>query len=148
MIYDPFHWHWIVGGDKSRFWSSKAGAYVKALPKDAGVTRIASEDELNDVLAAYGLPGPVVRLGDYKAAIVAHLDAVAVSRLYDNAVSISTYVNSTKPKWVAEATAFVAWRDEVWECAYAVEAEVILGQREQPTVAEFLAELPKMDWPG
>lgn len=58
-IYNPFDWHWIVGGDESRYWSSAAGAYVEELPEGVGVTRIASEAELTDVLAVYGLRGPV-----------------------------------------------------------------------------------------
>lgn len=58
--YSPFDWHWIVDG--KRVWSSKAAAYVDAFPKDAGVTRIVSEDELTDVLANYGLAGPSVRI--------------------------------------------------------------------------------------
>jgi len=48
-----------VGGDKSRFWSSAARSYVEALPEDAGLTNIASEAELWDVLreqAPVGLP--------------------------------------------------------------------------------------------
>lgn len=60
----PRDWHWIVGGDESRFWSSAAGAYVSQVPEGSGVTRIASEEELSEVLAAYGLPGPVVRMPD------------------------------------------------------------------------------------
>lgn len=63
-IYNPLNWHWIVGGDESRYWSSAAGAYVEELPEGAGVTRIASEEELTDVLAAYGLPGPVAIVPD------------------------------------------------------------------------------------
>jgi hypothetical protein len=59
--YDPFDWHWIVGDDDSRFWSSAAAGYVESLPEGAGVTRIASEQELTDVLAAYGLLGPTAR---------------------------------------------------------------------------------------
>lgn len=55
-IYD---WHWIVGSDDTRYWSSATGAYVEALPEGAGVSRIAAEAELNEVLAAYGLPGPI-----------------------------------------------------------------------------------------
>lgn len=62
--YNPFAWHWIVDGDESRYWSSAAGAYVEELPEGAGVTRIASEEELTDVLAAYGLPGPVAIVPD------------------------------------------------------------------------------------
>lgn len=142
----PNNWHWIVNSDESRFWSSSAGAYVPTPPEGAGVTRIASEEELSDVLAVYGLPGPAVRVEDYKAAIVAHLDATAVSRLYDNAVSISTYVTSTNPQWAAEAAVFVAWRDVVWAYAYAELDKVMTGQREQPSVAELLDELPAIVW--
>lgn len=62
--YSPENWFWVVGGDERRYWSSKAAAYVKALPKGAGVTRIASEDELTDVLSVYGLTGPIYRVPD------------------------------------------------------------------------------------
>jgi len=57
LVYDPLNWFWIVGGDESRAWSSKAAAYVTVFPSDT-LTRIASEQELDDVLAVYGLPGP------------------------------------------------------------------------------------------
>lgn len=57
--YTPSVWHWIVGGDESRFWSSAHGEYIGALPEGAGVTRIASEMELTEVLASNGLPGPI-----------------------------------------------------------------------------------------
>lgn len=56
--YSPSDWHWIVGSDESRFWSSAAEGYVQMLPPEAGVTHIASEAELTDVLRGYGLPGP------------------------------------------------------------------------------------------
>lgn len=59
----PRDHYWIVGGDESRLWSSAACTYVEA--NDAGYavwqaggrfpTRIASEDELRDVLKPYGL---------------------------------------------------------------------------------------------
>lgn len=65
--YDPTTWHWIVGSDESRYWSSAESAYVERPPEGAGVTRIASEAELTDVLAAYGLPGPLVRPVDLHA---------------------------------------------------------------------------------
>lgn len=84
---------------------------------------------------------------DYKSAIVALLDTKAKERRYDNAVSIATYVNSTNAAWAEEATAYVAWRDVVWEYAYTELAKVLGGLREQPTVADFLSELPTMTWP-
>jgi len=67
----PFNandWYWFIGADQTRLWSSKAGAYVPvddltflawkatgALP-----TTTASEQELSETLAHYGLIGPVV----------------------------------------------------------------------------------------
>lgn len=60
-MYDPFDWFWIVGG-RDDYWSSTTGGYIETLPDGAGVTRIADEDELTDVLAVYGLPGPVERV--------------------------------------------------------------------------------------
>lgn len=63
-LYDPRNWYWIVAGDESRYWSSAVGAYVDGLPEGAGLTRIDTEESLTDVLAAYGLRGPVTRPED------------------------------------------------------------------------------------
>ena len=71
MTYDPFDWYWIVAGDESRVWSSKASTYVPAddatfqgwLDRGGIPTRIASEQELADVLRPYGLFGPVLPHG-------------------------------------------------------------------------------------
>jgi hypothetical protein len=71
--YNPFDWHWIVGGDEARFWSSAAGAYVDELPAGVGVTRIALEAELDDVLAAYRLLGPTARRMVRKSVVQARL---------------------------------------------------------------------------
>lgn len=57
-VYNPFDWYWIVAGDETKRWSSKTGGYVTQWPANSDVTRIASEDELRDVLAPYGLSGP------------------------------------------------------------------------------------------
>lgn len=59
----PNDWFWIVGGNESRFWSSRVAAYVAKLPEGAEFTRIASEAELWDVLAKQypaGLPASVL----------------------------------------------------------------------------------------
>ena len=59
MNYDPAGWYWFVAGDQSQVFSSKVGDYVPlthpvyvAWLGGGGVpTRIASEDELGEVLA-------------------------------------------------------------------------------------------------
>lgn len=56
--FNPTDWFWIVGGDESRYWSSVAGDYVTLPPGENGASRIASEAELDEVLAQYDLPGP------------------------------------------------------------------------------------------
>lgn len=84
---DVYNHFWIVAGDETRFWSSAAGAYVEVLPprvfltladaanaleiseSDAAtyadiVGRVDTEDELTDMLAGYGLRGPVFRAPD------------------------------------------------------------------------------------
>lgn len=62
MMYDPHHWFWIVAGDETQLYSSAAQAYVTPgdpayaifLAEGKLATRIVSEAELRDVLAAYG----------------------------------------------------------------------------------------------
>ena len=66
MEYTPKNWFWLVGGDDTRTWSSAASAWVDSWPADR-LTRIASEDELSDVLRPHGLRGPVVTADDVRA---------------------------------------------------------------------------------
>lgn len=93
----------------------------------------------------------VSTLIDYTASIAAMLDAKAKERRYDNAVSIATYVGSSNAIWAAEAQAFVAWRDQIWAYCYTELDKVQAGEREQPTISEFLTELEThfpMTWPA
>jgi thiamine pyrophosphate-dependent acetolactate synthase large subunit-like protein len=83
----------------------------------------------------------------YEAAIQYHIDAAAKSKSYDGGASIVGYAASTIPQWAAEAQSFIAWRDNVWTYALAELAKVEARQREQPTIAEFVAELPLIIWP-
>lgn len=76
MDHDPpnlSRWFWIVASDETRFWSSADGSYVETVPAGAGVTRIASESELDEVLAAYGLLGPTARRKVLKSVVQARL---------------------------------------------------------------------------
>lgn len=71
--YDVTNWHWIIGDDEARFWSSAANTYVEKAPDGAGITRIASESELDEVLAAYGFLGPTARRKVRKSIVQARL---------------------------------------------------------------------------
>lgn len=57
------------------------------------------------------------------------------------------YASSTVTAWAAEAAAFVARRDSVWQAAYALLAEVQAGARAAPSPAEAVAEIPDISWP-
>lgn len=94
-------------------------------------------------------PGPP-EIDDYRRAVQAHIDATAQERQYDGGHTCATYLGSTNPVWAAEAQAFVAWRDAVWVYVLAELDKVQSGQREQPTVEQFVAELAAavpMEWP-
>lgn len=88
----------------------------------------------------------VAEIGAYQRAIEAHIDSVAQSRNYTNGISLAGYINSTIEQWASEAAIFIAWRDEVWLYAYAELDKVQNGLRPQPTIEEFLAELPAITW--
>lgn len=82
----------------------------------------------------------------YRKAIQSLIDGKAQEKQYDDGNSLASYVNSTVPEWAAEAQAFVAWRDLVWGYALVELAKVQKAEREQPTVDDFLAELPAFEW--
>jgi hypothetical protein len=118
---------------------------TKIMTVDGDIVDI-SDNEL--VAMGLGQTGePVPALSDYVSSIAAMMDAKAIDRRYDSALSLATYIGSTNAQWAAEALAFVAWRDQVWTYCYAELEKVQSGTRTQPTVAEFLAELPVVVWP-
>lgn len=61
LPFDPRNWYWIVAGDETKVYSSAVGDYVPAadatyqawLAAGNAPTRIASEDELGEVLDPY-----------------------------------------------------------------------------------------------
>lgn len=140
----PSQAYFVVGGDASKAWSGAAGSYVTDYP-DAMAFPVASEDDLSDVLRRYGLPVPKPMMVDYQNAVQALIDATAQQRQYDHGWAMAGYVSD--PEYGGEARAFVNWRSEVWRYAYQELAKVQNGQRGQPSVAEFIQELPKIAWP-
>jgi len=71
------------------------------------------------------------------------LDTTAQSKRYDNMLSLSTYVNSTVPKFKAEAEAGIAWRDICWSTCY----DILLSGIEITSVEDVLIQLPPIVWP-
>lgn len=84
---------------------------------------------------------------EYGAAVQAYVEATARARGYHDAATCASYIGSTIAAWQADAEAFVAWRDSVWIYVYAQLELVLTGQRAQPTIEEFVLELPIIEWP-
>jgi hypothetical protein len=83
---------------------------------------------------------------DIERKVGALLDSTAQSRGYSNSQSIASYVSSSNVQWKAEADAFVAWRDQVWEHVYIEYMDIDAGG----SIANedtFMASLPKIVWP-
>ena len=77
-------------------------------------------------------------------AIDAHVEAQAKALEYNSAAHLASYAASNVPEWAAEAQAFVAWRDSVWQAAIAMLADAE-ASGEVPEIADVIAALP--DWP-
>lgn len=98
-----------------------------------------------NVIEPWSPPAPTRE--DFRFAIQAHVDAVAQAHDYNDGNALAGYANSTNPLWAAQSGAFIAWRDAVWEHAHAELDNVTAGVRATPTVADFVAELPVIEWP-
>ncbi|SOC93536.1 hypothetical protein SAMN05216358_3715 [Rhizobium sp. AN5] len=138
-----------------------------ALVIDGVVDTISFEDRSDDsewVQVATGVFGGFIRqedgsflppdqppssptITDYENAIQNLVDSTAREKQFRDGVTLASYTASTKPKWAAEAQAFVVWRDNVWFYAYGELAKVQAGQRPQPTVDQFLGEIAPISWP-
>ena len=57
-----------------------------------------------------------------------------------------TYATSTNAAWQAEAVAFIAWRDAVYASAISTFSQVESGSIPAPTIENFLAGLPSINW--
>ena len=72
------------------------------------------------------------------------LDNKAQELLYDNCLSVCSYIDTGVAKFDAEGRAFRAWRSAVWAKGYEILAQVQAGQRAIPTEEQLIAELPKL----
>lgn len=72
------------------------------------------------------------------------LDNKAQELLYDNCLSVCSYIDTGVTKFDAEGRAFRAWRSAVWAKGYEILAQVQSSERAIPTEAELIAELPQL----
>lgn len=80
-----------------------------------------------------------------------HIDATARQRDYDNGWSCVSFRDDPNPRFAAEASAFFAWRSAVWTYALTEFAKIEGGQRAQPSMDAFVAEITTnvpMTWPA
>lgn len=81
-------------------------------------------------------------------AVQARLDAFAQTRGYDNIVSACSYATSQHSKYGPEGRYCVAAREQTWDALFAIESDVIAGNRPMPASYEDIkAELPALVWP-
>lgn len=78
-------------------------------------------------------------------AIQDHLDTKAQELNYDSCLSVCSYVDTGVEKFDAEGKAFRAWRSAVWNKGYEILNACLAGEREVPTEAELIAELPELN---
>lgn len=82
----------------------------------------------------------------YESAVQNKLDEEARNLGYDNISTAVSYAEEPiVPKFQADGQKFRAWRSLCWAYAYDQLALVSSGEREQPTIEEFIAELPALE---
>jgi hypothetical protein len=75
-------------------------------------------------------------------ALDAHIDSVAQSYRYDSIRTMVTYATSENPQFGAEGRAAVKFRDACYVKAIEIQEDVQLGNRDIPTEAELISEMP------
>lgn len=81
----------------------------------------------------------------YINAVQIHMDTAARDLGYDDIKSAVTYAEEPAvQKFQQEGIAFREWRSLCWEYCYSVLDAVQRGEREQPEVADLIAELPTL----
>jgi hypothetical protein len=84
---------------------------------------------------------------EYVSYIENMLDEEAKTKNYGSSLSITTYIASTNPQWVAEAETFIAWRDAVYVYALGVQEQVETGVIPIPDLSSFIEGIPAIVWP-
>ena len=125
--------------------------HMAMLRADLGADAAQYEDLIAEVEATYVPPAPPSiedRIEAFDAALVAHLDATARERRYDNRITCTLRAGYPSP-FQADGIAFASWMDQCNALAYQLLAEVVAGTRPMPDSPQALIDLmPVMIWPG
>ena len=118
------------------FWCNKNDATIEEIEAVDGVRQF----------KIVAVPEPTVEeLQEQLTNSVQHiLDTKAQELLYDNCLSVCSYIDTGVQKFDDEGKAFRAWRSQVWAKGYEILAEVREGKREIPTEEQLIAELPEL----
>ena len=103
----------------------------------------AEASRIRRVYALVADPPPT--LADYDAAMEAHLREEREARGYTTREP-DCYLTSQVPRWAQDARDWVAHRDAVMGYALNLINAVEAGTRTPPTMAEFTAGLPRIEW--
>lgn len=128
-------------------YTDATNAVVHVIDPD-GVSRmsmLASDVPAGAEIAPYQ-PGQDEILSTYTTAMDELFNSTAQARRYDNRVTCALRAGYPGP-FQSEGLAFAQWMDACNALGYQLMAEVLGGQRPMPTVPEFLAMLPPMEWP-
>jgi len=124
--YNPYTWHWLVGDDESRAWSSAAGAWVTSWD-DERLTRIEDLTGLDEVLRRNGFVSCLVTADDIRAECQRRIVARVGARSFEdctvkqlNALMRSTELTNMRvlgltlsPVELAEAAALGMLADDI-----------------------------------
>lgn len=103
----------------------------------------ARDGAIHRVYEAVQDPPPTI--ADFDAAMEQHLYEERAARGYTTREP-DAYINSSVPRWAQDARDWVAHRDAVMGYALALINAVDDGERDAPTLAEFRAGLPAIQW--
>jgi len=131
--------------------NKKWGAEVFTLDTQRKVVKVARK-QVNMTAAEKAVRDEIIRaetMAAFEQAVQGKLNGAAISARYDSIATAVSYAEEPAvPKFQNDGIAFRAWRSKVWAYAYEQLALVLAGEREQPTVDDFLLELPALELPA
>lgn len=119
-------------------------AYDRTTHKVGNVSYIVGENEVLKIYEVVAIPQEETIAAIIKAmeqSIESHINETVKARGYNSQDSIAKYLVAGNP-FYTESTAISLWIGNVWVYAYQVQADVVAGSRDMPTLEVLIAELP------